>query len=256
MKKIILLISVFCVFGGSVSAGPELKGSPEELAEYLANAKKTITLYGSSEIEVKADRAIVKIRVTTEDASLEKALKKNQTTESSIIKSLQKSGISGDRIMTSTFSSLPEWGVLGKKGYEIENVIKIKVEGKSDILEIARHVDNYKEVEYAGISFEHSEKEKLEDSAIEKACDRLLTKKNLYEQKFDVKLVLETFVDGATLKSGAATEDPDEKYLWESSRRMSLRSAAKAVSYGSRGFGQIVITGRISATYKMEVVEK
>lgn len=255
MKKIMFLISVFCVLSGSVSAGPELKGTPEELASYLADAKKTITLYGTSRVEVKADLAIVKIRVTAEDASLQKALKKNQTTESAIIKSLRKSGISGDRIITSAFSSMPKYGFLGKKGYEIENVIKIKVEGNSDILEIAKQIDTYKEVEYVGIDFEHSEKEKLEDSAIEKACDRLITKKNLYEKKFGVRLVLETFEDGSTSKSGVMVEKPDEEYSRGSYSysRIALREAAESVSYTSTGFGQIVITGRISATYKMEL---
>ena len=257
MKKIILLISVCCVLSASVSAGPELKGSPEELAGYLNSVEKAITLHGVSKVEVKADLAIVKIRVTVEDTSLQNALKKNQTTESAIIKSLKKSGISGDRIMTSAFSSMPEYGFLSRKakGYTIKNVIKIKVEGNSDLLEIARQVDTYKEVEYVGIDFEHSEKEKLEDSAIENACDRLIAKKSMYEKKFDVKLVLETFKDGLTSTSGVTVENPYHIDM-ESPRSRSVLSKAKSVSYDSTGFGEIVISGHIFATYKMELIQK
>lgn len=245
------------MLSASVSADPELRGSPEELARYLNDVEKTITLHGISKVEVKADLAIVKIRVTVEDTSLQSALKKNQTTESAIIKSLQKSGISADRIMTSAFSSVPEYGFLGKKakGYKINNVIKIKVEGNSDLLEIARQVDTYKEVEYVGMDFEHSEKEKLENSAIEKACDRLIAKKSMYEKKFDVKLVLETFADGLTSTSGVTIETPDE-YGRAAPGRRGLLSKGKSVSYGSTGFGEIVISGHISAIYKMELNQK
>lgn len=257
MKKTIFLMLVCCMLSSSVSAVPELKGTPGELSNYLNEVESNfVRLFATSRVEVKADRAIVKIRVAVEDASLQSALKKNQTIESSITKSLQKSGISPDRIMTSAFSSVPEYGLLGKKakGYKIKNVIKVKVEGDADILEVAKQVDTYKEVEYVGMDFEHSEKEKLENTAVEKACDRLMAKKSMYEKKFNVKLTLETFEDGASSTAGVSVSNLAERE--EGYGRNRIRSAAKSVSYASTGFGQIIISGQISATYTMKPNQK
>jgi len=212
MKKFFVL-SICCVFSASTFAEPELKGTPAELTNYLDNVKNYIVLQGTSQIEVPADRAIVKIRIKVEDKTFQGALKKNKAIETSVIKALQQSGISSDRIITSAFSSVPEYGYFSSKvsTYNINNTIKIKVENDKDLQQIARQVDNHKEVEYAGMEFEHSQRKKLQNDAVEKACDDLKAKKSMYEKKFEINLILETFYDASTATS-KTFEDELDKY--------------------------------------------
>jgi len=60
-----------------LNAEPELKGSPTELALYLAGLPKTVAVTGESEVKVQADRAVVSLKVTTENRSLQDALRLN-----------------------------------------------------------------------------------------------------------------------------------------------------------------------------------
>src|SRR5438876_758256 len=70
-----------------LSAEPELKGSPTEVAAYLVTLPKTVSVAGESEIKVQADRAIINLKVTSENKSLQEALRVNQEIRNKILNS-------------------------------------------------------------------------------------------------------------------------------------------------------------------------
>src|SRR5690242_12996660 len=58
-------------FAPLVHAEPELKGTPSELGNYLNTIPKTVLVTGEAEVKVPADRALVTLRVRTENHSLQ-----------------------------------------------------------------------------------------------------------------------------------------------------------------------------------------
>src|SRR5436305_15089354 len=84
-----------------LNAEPELKGSPTELAPYLAGLSKTVAVTGESEVKVQADRAVVSLKVSTENRSLQDALRLNQEIRNKIINALTDSGLAPDRVQPS-----------------------------------------------------------------------------------------------------------------------------------------------------------
>jgi Protein of unknown function (DUF541) len=98
--------TIFISFGlllvPPLNAEPELKGSPTELAPYLASLPKTVAVMGESEVKVQADRAVVSLKVTTENRSLQDALRFNQEIRNKIMNSLTDSGLATDRVQASS----------------------------------------------------------------------------------------------------------------------------------------------------------
>ncbi len=57
----------------------------------------------------------------------------------------------------------------------------------------AGSVDKWSEVTYAGVKFEHSEKDAMRLKAIGQACDKAMARKKTYEEKLGVKLSVKRF---------------------------------------------------------------
>jgi uncharacterized protein YggE len=66
-----------------VLADTEIKGNPIELAQYLSGIPKTVKIMGEAEVRVPADKAIVSLKVSTENKALHEALRSNQEVRSS-----------------------------------------------------------------------------------------------------------------------------------------------------------------------------
>ena len=126
-----------------LSAEPELKGSAGELAAYLATVPRTVSVTGESELKVQADRAVIGLKVTTENKSLQDALRNNQEIRTKMANLLKDRGLSPDRIQGSRFSSTPKYGLFGEKAksYRVENILKIMVHDDKEFQATAHLVD-------------------------------------------------------------------------------------------------------------------
>src|SRR6476646_6204814 len=113
--KILATIVLTFVTTTAVFAEPELRGSPSELANYLKDIPKTVSVQGSAELKVQADQAVMSLSVRTEEKQLAMALRKNQSLRADIIASLSQHGIKGDQIKASQFSQTPKYGMFGDK---------------------------------------------------------------------------------------------------------------------------------------------
>jgi hypothetical protein len=108
---------------------PEIKGTAPELAQFLNGVPKTVAVTGEAEVRVPANRAVLSLKVVTENRSLQEALRANAELRGKLTEYLKKLGIPADRIQASKFSSTPKFGMFGEKAksYRVENEMRTSV---------------------------------------------------------------------------------------------------------------------------------
>lgn len=93
-----------------LSAAPELKGDPAELANYLLDGKRVVAITGSGEAKVQADRATITLRVKTKDSAFAHALKLNREVRTKLSQQLQQAGITQTVSRRRNFLQCPTMG--------------------------------------------------------------------------------------------------------------------------------------------------
>jgi uncharacterized protein YggE len=241
----------------SLRADPEIKGTATELAQFIGAVPKTASLTGESEVRVPAHRAIMTLRVTTENRSLQEALRQNADFRGRVAEQLRKQGISDDRIRASKFSSTPKYGIFGDKAksYRVENVMRITVEDEKEFRGAAGAVDLFPEVQFAGVEFEYADMESLKQKAIMQACDNANERRKLYEEKFGLKLTPTRFNEGevaqpeTTLaRTGLSAEKPNDVNM---APAISSASSSGTVDNAVWSCGELVYTARVTVEYSV-----
>ena len=250
-----------------LSAEPELKGSAGELAAYLATVPRTVSVAGESEVKVQADRAVVSLKVTSENRSLQDALRLNQEVRNKIINSLTDSGLAPDRVQASKFSSTPQYGMFKEKAksYRVENILKITVRDEKEFQAAARLVDAFADVEYLGIDFEHSDKEALKKKALVQALEDAGANRKVYEERLGVKLTPKGVSQSAVARAFPQRalvyyDSAAAKYYGTQPSRTSLPAQSGQAGEGLPGtneeagslFGEILFAGRVVVDYAVE----
>lgn len=194
MRSILAAVIVLSLTG-VVCAEPSLTGTASELANYLSAVPQSVAVTGKAEIKVAADRAVLTLKVITEDKTLTGALKKNQGIRNDVKTSLEKGGIAADRIKGSRFSSTPNYGLWSDKvrSYKVENIITVKVSDEGEFQLVAAELDKHPEMTYLGMTFERSDQTELKQKAIAQACEAAVAKVKLFEEKLGVKLTTVAF---------------------------------------------------------------
>ena len=189
MRKIFFVV-FFSLISGYVFSAPELKGSPQELKEFLYPSYKIITIKGEAEEKAYSDKAIISLVITTEDKLLSKSLSSNGLLREKITSSLINIGIDSDSIKSSKFSSSPEYGWFGSKPsrYRVINRMAISIMQEVHLKEIATVADQYKEVELSDATFEHTKKDEHNKKIKAKALTDVIRQKEFYEQTLGLKL--------------------------------------------------------------------
>src|SRR5690349_17454443 len=156
--RILTLLSAILALQLTASAEPEIKGTALELAQYLNNVPKIVTVTGEAEVRAPAHRAVLTLRVTTENHSLQEALRRNADVRQKIADVLGKQGISADRIQSSKFSSTPKFGMFSDKAksYRVENVMRVAVQDEKEFQAATSVVDANSEVQFEGVEFEYA----------------------------------------------------------------------------------------------------
>jgi len=198
MKILLVIIGVALVTVPPVRADTELKGTPTELAAYLAGLPKTVNVTGESEVKVQADRAIITLKVSTEKKSLADALRSNEEVRNQLADFLKGRGLGSDQIRASRFSSTQKYGVFSEKAksHRVDNLIKVTARDEKEFQTIASATDKFAEVSYIEAVFEHSGKESLKAKAIAQACDNATSHKKVFEEKLGLKLTPRRFTEG------------------------------------------------------------
>lgn len=259
MRALILIILVSGISCRS-HADTEMKGTPTELAQYLNGVPKTVTVTGDAEVRVLAHRAVLSLRVATENRSLSEALRANNDIRGKLSEQLKKQGISADRIQASKFSSTPKFGIFGEKAksYRIENVMRVAVQDDKEFQSAAATVDSWSEVQFAGVEFEYADKEALKQKAISQACDNANEHRKLYEEKLDLKLTPARFSEGIVAAQNAAAGNYGVRMQGGSSPAYSAvpgsvsRSTDEATEESVSSFGELVYIAHVVVEYSAQ----
>jgi uncharacterized protein YggE len=190
----LLLIAAFPLF-----AEVELNGNPQELTAYLSTIPETVMIEGKAEKKLPADRAIIQLKISTEDKSMDASLAANRRLREEITVKLLAAGLTTNRIQAAKFSSTPESGFFSDKvrSYKVQNTMKVTVVNEAEFRAVAALIDAHKEISYADTEFELSTKKEVEKALLAEACQDATAKKAIYEAGLNVALTPVRFHDGA-----------------------------------------------------------
>jgi len=202
MKRTFIVLGLFVLVATPVCAEPEIKGAPAELASYLAGQQIQASIVGEAEVKVLADRAVVTLQLTSEHKSLREASQANHQLRTALTAYLTEHGIGADRIRSAKFSSTPRTGTWTDKvkSYKLESRLEVTVHDDKGFQTAASSVDKWSDVTYAGVKFEHSEKDAMRLKAIGQACDKAMARKKTYEEKLGVKLYVKRFSESGEFR--------------------------------------------------------
>ena len=256
MWKPIAIISA-CLCTVTLCAEPELKGSPAELTAYLATLPKTVSITGESELKSAADRAIVSLKVVTENKSLQEAARANQEIRSALLRTLTERGLPADRVKASRFSSTPKYGWLREKpkSYRVENIVKITVQDEKEFQAVAKLVDSVSEVFYDTSEFEASNKDELKAKAIALTIDKAADKKRLFEEKLGVKLTPKAFSEGPAGLLPLPESAGYKRTMGYSGRGVStpnITETAEGTEEMPAAFGELIYKATVTVEYTVE----
>lgn len=237
-------------------AEPEIKGTAIELAQYINGIPKTVMVTGEAEVRVPAHRAVLSLRVITENRSLQEAFRLNLEIRGKLAEVLKKQNIPAERIQASKFSSTPKFGIFGDKAksYRVENVVRVTVQDEKEFQSATSTVDTYPEVQYGGVEFEYADREALKQQALGKAVDNASERAKVYAEKLVLKLTPASFNEGtvvpinATASNYANAGDGKLTGGLRSSSAYSEDSAQESIS----SFGELVYTARVDVQYSVQ----
>lgn len=198
MTRLQTVFSLLLVSSLPLFAEVELNGNPQELTAYLNSIPETVTIDGKAEKKIPADRAIIRLKVTTENKSMDAALAANRLLREEITTKLLAAGLTTNRIQAAQFSSTPESGFFSDKvrSYKVSNTMKATVINEAEFRAVAALIDAHSEITYETTEFELSTKKDVEHQLLAEACQDATTKKAIYETGLNVTLTPVRFHNG------------------------------------------------------------
>ncbi len=211
MKKtiVVLLLSGVALVGG---AEPQISGTPSELLDHLTGLdakRRLVRVAAEGEAKVVAERAIIRLEVRTEDRSLERALKENQSIRSRLVEELRRAGLPDNAVKFPQFSSIPEQGAFsGKvKNYKVANSLSVTIADEAQHLAVAKAIDDREEITLVAFEPEFGDLTDSRLEAIEDAGKKVNAKRATLEKAFGVKL------EPATISGGNGIGGANETIL-------------------------------------------
>lgn len=255
-----MLFIVLSLVAFSAFSEPELKGSPNELRQFLYPNDRIVTLFANAEKKAYSDEAIISLVITTEDKLLSESIANNGEFREGIVEKLSAAGIPRDNIKSSKFSTSPQYGWFGKKpdSFKVVNRMSVRISDEKDLKVIAELADNTKEIELADTEFEHSKKETFVENVKKEALDKVMKQKAAYEKTLGVTLTPIGFRDsqvhpqasrGARVLESAVVKT---SRLADSKMMSSQPMAEQAVQSSEPSFDEIIYNANISVQFKIQ----
>lgn len=251
--KGVTLLTIYLALSGVVHAEPELKGSPEELRQFLHPVEHTVTLTGTHEDTAYSDKAIVSLVITTEADRLGDSMAANTTLRTTIAQSMVDAGVRPDDINTSKFSSSPQFGWFGgkPKSFEVVNRMSVGITDEAHLQLLARLTDDNDEIVMAEMDFEHTSKEAFQDSVRKAALDKALAQRAAYEQQLGIKLTPINVQENVLMPSRPRTY-MEEINVAANRQRGAADSSAMAVAPPPQTFDEVMYQATVYVTFKVE----
>lgn len=192
MASICLTSIGFIILGLSPNAlaAPELKGSPDELRQFLHPHKKTTTLFAEGEKKTYTDEAVVSLTFTTENKLLEQSLSTNSKLRQQVTQQLTQAGVNAKDINSAKFSSSPEYGWFGKKpdSYKVVNRMAVTITNEKHLQLLAKIADNHKDIQLTGTEFNNTKEDEDKRKAKSNALEKIMKQKDIYEKALNITL--------------------------------------------------------------------
>jgi uncharacterized protein YggE len=250
MKRLWIVFSLLSALAVSGFAEVQLEGSPRELSGYLSDIPQTVTITGTAEKKVPADRAVIHVNVTTESRSMDEALTLNKTLRQQITTKLLAAGLTQNNIKAAQFSSTPESGIFTDKirSYKVENTMKITTTNETEFQAVAALIDAHKEVEYKTTEFELSNRKEIDRQLLAEACRDAVTKKSLYATELKVILTPVRFHDGRVVLHEPALN------LRSQARKMASYALSEADSFVPPPvqFDEMTLNATVTVEYSLK----
>ncbi len=252
MKRVTLII-IYLALSGVVCAETELKGSPEELRQFLHPVEHTVTLTGMHEDTAYSDKAIVSLVITTEADRLGDSMAANTALRTNIAQAMVDAGVSQEDINTSKFSSSPQFGWFGSKpkSFEVINRMAVGITDEAHLQLIARLTDDNDEIVMAEMEFEHTSKEAFQDSVRKAALDKALAQRTAYEQQLGIKLTPINVQENVMMPAKPRTY-LEEMNVSAVRQRSAADSSTLAVAPPPQTFDEVVYQATVYVTFKVE----
>lgn len=249
-----LLSSLFICASLNVMALPEIKGNPAELEKFLKPEVPTVILKAKAEEKAYTDTAIISLVVTTENKLMAEAIKQNTNLRTGIMSTLVQAGIKADKIQSSKFSSSPQFGWFGSKpsSYEVVNRLAITIDDGKFMTDIANIADSHSEVELVDTQFEHSKAEAYTEKAKQKALEKILKEKSIYEKSLGVTLIAVDIIDTNVNQHGTDGAYALEEIVVTGARMSKSRSTSSNYSAPAvRTFDEINYKAEVGVLFKV-----
>jgi len=256
MKQLYLLL-VLSLLTPICLAQPELKGNPIELRQFLSK-EQIVTLSAQAEERAYSDQAIIGLIVTTEKKLLSDSITSNRTLREILTQDLIKAGIEKEKIKSSKFSSSPQYGWFGKNptSFEVVNRLSITINEEKHLEIIAKLTDQYEQIVLGNTEFKHSEEEKYRQLVKEKALQKILKQKELYESRLDVSLTTVGFSDSQIYAQPTRGASVIEEIVVAGTRRSQSDSYVSSVKQrsvkGTTSFDEVKYQANISVRFKID----
>lgn len=249
MRLLLTTILCLCCLSATGFIAVGIAQTPGESNLTVTTESQQSIISGAGEVKVQADQVLLQLNVITEDHSLQKAIVKNRSKRRTLVTELIKIGIDKGKINVSRFSWTPEKGWLGDKvkNYKITNQIQIIIEDEEQFIQCAVMIDKYDEIHYLGLKYRHSQSDQHKLRALEKACENVVKKKDIFQKTLGVELkpiyVTEQRVWQEQFQDESLRGYPMEGFLYMSRAKVAMDTEASGLN---STFGQI--------TYKATVV--
>lgn len=259
LSKLITVTSLFLAVASTTlpaHAQPELKGSPEQLRQFLHPREDIVSLSSEAEKKAYSDQAIITLVVTTDKKKLSDSIANNSKLRAEISKKLQKSGLKSADIKNAKFSSSEEYGWFGDEpdSYKVNNRMSITIYNEKQLKAVAQISDQYKQAKISQTEFKHSKKESFKTLVKELALKKIMKLKAMYEKSLGVKLVAKNFRDNhigyrpTRVSAMMMRSAPRKKSNVLSSAAMEMDMAQESVAQPT-SFDEILYQANISVDF-------
>jgi uncharacterized protein YggE len=259
MKTLIIFL-LLCTSSFAL-AKPELKGSPEELRQFLHPSERIVSLHGQAQEKAYSDRAIISLVITSEGRQLSNAIAANSSLREFITNQLTSEGIESSSIKSSKFSTSPQYGWFGKKpdSYKVVNRMAITISEESQLKAIASVADSKAEVELSDTSFEHSRADEYKNKVKKLALEKAMKQKTFYESNLGVSLTPVGFRNSQIRFRGTQGAEMLEEIVVTASRRSAGKLQDMTLSRPAQkpapSFDEIQYEAEIYIDFKIETVD-
>jgi len=255
-NTVFVVVTVWLLTSVGAANATELSGTPEELTRYLQTGTRTVTLHDEATEKAYTDIAIVKLVVTTQARALALSMRENNELREAIRKELVALGVAADKIQSSKYSASPQYGWFGRKpaSFTVVNSLVVTVDSDALFRGVAAVADSREEVAFAGVEFEHSEKEGSEQIVRDKALQAVMQNKDYFAKELGLVLtpVQFSFSDVYADSPGryAAVEE-----MVVTARRMESKGVSASAPVAVPSFNEVTYRASVSVTFAISAGE-